>query len=169
MATAHTLEELVQLLQDERKYYFGSDELEKLGLSEIIKHRLESWGMPAAIYDPKGGMELALPHGPEGDWRNSFEVQPDPPHDPVDMIKVEEPSDAEMALVQITAMISDAAQDLQKADDAGSPEVSWLIDLHAQRAQAQAQIAIAQASYAIALQLSRIGDLCEGLLQAKDD
>jgi hypothetical protein len=132
--TPRTLEELVQLLQDGDEYYLHSEDLERLGLSTIIKHRLESWSMSRAEFG----------------------------HDPVDMIKVEPPSEAETALAQITEQINWAIQSLVEASQGRTrSEASWLIDSHVQRAQAEAQIAQAQASYAIALQLRRLTDLLE--------
>jgi hypothetical protein len=137
MITPHTLEELVRMLQDDDEYYFHNADLERLGLSTIIKHRLESWSMSRAEFG----------------------------HDPVDMIKVEPPSEAETALAQITEQINWAIQSLLEASQGRTrSEASWLIDSHLQRAQAEAQIAQAQAQYAIALQLRELHELLENSL-----
>lgn len=88
----------------------------------------------------------------------------DPSHDPVDMPHIAPPSEAEMALVEIGAMIADAAEELQQADETDPASASWTTTLHVHKASAQAQIAQAQASYAIALQLRELHDLLDAAL-----
>jgi len=81
-------------------------------------------------------------------------------HDPVDAIKVEPPSEAELILSHISEMIVNGIEELNQSTTR-SAQSSWNVELHSQRAQAWAQLANAQASYAIALQLRRLTDLLE--------
>jgi hypothetical protein len=84
-------------------------------------------------------------------------------HDPVDMIKIEPPSEAEQELAIVSEWLNQAFEELDKPITGQS---SWKVEHHSQRAQAQAQIAQAQASYAIALQLRQLNELLEEALPA---
>lgn len=78
----------------------------------------------------------------------------EPTHDPVDMIKVSPPSQAEQELARVDGYIDTATETLKQIRPGG--EDSWGKDHQMQRVQALAQLAQAQAQYAIALQLREI-------------
>jgi hypothetical protein len=133
-STAHTLEELVTLLQDGRLYYFSSDELNKLGLAEIIKHRLESW-TPA---------------------------YPDETHDPVDMPKVDL-DESDVAITRADNLMADAQQAIRKGEHfiERHQGASYDITAQFQIAGTYAQLASAQAQFAAAYELRKIRELYE--------
>jgi hypothetical protein len=157
MTTAHTLEELLSYLKDDHKYYFASDELVQLGLIPILENSLYGppvWGpaYPELTPGSQDDTEERWYPGPDPG------PDPDPAHDPLDMIKIEPPSEAEQELAAVSEWLDQASEELDKPTTGQS---SWKVEHHSQRAQAMALLAQAQASYAIALQLRRLTDLLE--------
>ena len=103
-----------------------------------------------------------------GDAYDLLDPTEPPYRDPVDMIKVEPPSEAEQILSHVSEMITNGAEELNQSTSR-SDRSSWMTELHSQRAQAWAQLAQAQAQYATALQLREIGHTLETSLDRMVD